>query len=74
MMNPGPSHFALADRLLEAWRADGYEALCVRDDGRVIPTRLVEDVDDGRCVESYLINAAGAREAIALSAARGTRY
>jgi hypothetical protein len=72
-MNPGPSHFALADRLLEAWRASGFEALCVREDGRVVPTRL-EDVDEARCVESYLINASGARDAIAQSAAQGVRY
>jgi hypothetical protein len=72
-MNPGPSHFALADRLLDAWRAAGFEALCVRKDGRVVPTRF-DEIDDVRCVESYLINAAEARDAIARSAAGGVRY
>jgi hypothetical protein len=44
-MTPDPSHFALADHMLELWRAAGYEALFIREDRRVVPTRL-EDVDE----------------------------
>ena len=67
--------WAHADRLLAHWQGRGFEAIYVRDDGRACPAML-EDLDDraAEIVETWLIGADGAREALARAIASGWPY